>query len=108
MKSLKVYATIAVLGLSTISMQGGTIIRSKSNICNNKIVECTSCSPKTTVIQPATADKNGFMVVKVEKPGIYKISAADGPKKDQVLDTITALKAGTYSLSVKLALDAKE
>lgn len=108
MKSLKCCLAIAVLGLSTVSMEGTAVIRSKSNICNNKIVECTSCSPKTRVIEPATADKSGFIVLKVLKPGTYKISAADGPMKGQVLDTIIATQAGTYRLSVKLAVDAKE
>jgi hypothetical protein len=108
MKSFKSYLLIAALSLTAVSVYGTAIIRSRSNISNNFVVECTSCNPKTTVIQPANADKNGFIVVKVDKAGTYKISAADGPKKNQVLDTITATKAGTYSLSVKLALDAKE
>lgn len=108
MKPLKSYLLIVALSLTTVSVHATAIVRSKSNICNNYVVECTSCNPKTTVTQPATADKNGFIVVKVDKPGTYKISAADGPKKNQVLDTLTAAKAGTYSLSVKLAVDAKE
>ena len=108
MKSLKCYLAIAILSLSTVSMQGTAVVKTKSNICNNKIVECTSCNPKTTSISPATADKNGFIVVKVDKAGTYKITAADGLRKGQVLETITVTKAGTVSLSVKLEAAAKE
>jgi hypothetical protein len=113
MKSLKSYLLIVVLALSAVFVPSilsakTKPVRNRSNICNNKVVECISYSPKTTSISPATADKNGFIVLKVDKPGTYKTSAADGPKKDQVIETITATKAGTVSLSVKLAVAAKE
>jgi hypothetical protein len=103
MRSLKSYLLIAALSLIAISVQGTAIIRSKSNICNNLTIQCTSCTPPTTTTQAATADKNGHIVIQVSKAGTYKVSAADGPKKGQVLETVTATKAGKISLSVALA-----
>jgi hypothetical protein len=105
MRSLKSYLLIAVLSLSTASVHGSAIVRSKSNICNNLTVQCTSCTPPVTTTQPATADKNGKITVQLDKPGTYKISAADGPNKGKVIETVTAAKAGKVSLSAKLSAE---
>jgi hypothetical protein len=99
MKSLKSYLLIAVLSLSALSV---AVARPYTNITRGQIknltVQCASCNPHVTTTQPASADKNGDVTVQLDKPGIYKISYADGPKKGQEIKTVTATKAGPVLL----------
>lgn len=112
---LTLLAILLASALITASVQAATIIRSKSNITNNRTinkgwvvnnlsVKCTSCKPQTDSTQPVTADRNGTITAIFRNPGTYTVSAADGANIGEVLQILTVSKAGTMPLLLELAV----
>ena len=94
-KSFKSYLLIAILSLSTVSVPSAF----SSNVTPVKGIDViVQKNPGGSARQTATVDKNGNLSVELPGPGNYTIKYADGPKKGQVIKTVTVTKAGPVSL----------
>jgi hypothetical protein len=66
------------------------------------IVKKLPC-PCSSARQTATPNKDGSFSVNLPGAGKYTITYADGPKKGQVITTITATKAGKTGIQAQIS-----
>ena len=93
MKSFKSYLLIAVLSLSTVFVPNafpGAVSPVKGI---DVIVKKDPGNSAARAV--ATPNKDGTFSVNLPGPGTYTISYASGPHKGEVIETITATKAGS-------------
>jgi len=101
MKHLKAYLIVAILAFSFASSQHS--LASQTRPVKGIDVVVQKEPGNTNTRQTAKPNKDGSFTVELPGPGKYTISYADGPKKGQVIKTVTATKAGPVSVAATAA-----
>lgn len=95
MKHLKSFILVAIIGLSVGSAPAAFAGAPKPVSGIDVIVQKTP-DGKATRQKTTAPTKDGSVSVQLPAAGTYKISYADGPKKGQLIETVTVKKPGPH------------